>query len=63
MKFIPKHHRLQLRSAGFRYWMWERIWDWAFGERYRFRDGSIAYVRNGEIISIVYRDLVRWRKE
>lgn len=63
MCIIPRHHRKLLKYLGFRYWVWERAWDWAFGERYRFRDGSLAYVKNGEIITIRHGDRILWRKE
>ncbi len=49
---IPKHHRQLLRTIGLPHWFWNRISDWAFGERYKFRDGSVAYLYEGEIITI-----------
>ena len=60
---IPIHHRKLLKSIGYTRWFWTRTFDWAFGERYRFRDGSIAYINHDEIISIVRADRVLWRKE
>ena len=63
MSIIPRHHRKFLRSVGFRYWVWKRAWDWAFGKRYQFRDGSLAYVKNGEIITIRRGDKIIWKKE
>lgn len=49
---IPKHHRQLLKSIGLPHLFWFSIPDWAFGERYKFRDGSIAYLYDGEIITI-----------
>ena len=60
---IPKNYRKELRSAGFHYWMWKRIWDWAFGERYQFTDGCIAYIKNNEIVTIRRGDRILWRKD
>lgn len=59
---IPKHYRKQLKAIGIRKWSWDRIWDWAFGERYRFKDWSIAYVKNDEIITIRKGDRIIWKK-
>ena len=60
--FIPKQYRKQLRAIGFRWLFWERIHDWAFGERYRSRDRCIIYCREGEILSIRRGDRTLWRK-
>ena len=60
---IPNHYRKQLKSAGHPRWVWKRIWDWAFGKRYRFRDGSVAYIYDNEIVTIRHGDKVLWRKE
>ena len=60
---IPKRHRKLLKSVGHPKLTWVRIWDWAFGERYRFRDGSLAYLKNDEIITIRRGDSILWRKE
>lgn len=59
---IPKHHRKYLRTIGHPRWFWNRIDDWAFGERYKFRDGSIAYVQDGLIITIRRGSRIIWRK-
>ncbi len=58
---IPKHHRQQLRKIGLPHWFWFSISDWAFGERYKFRDGSIAYLDGDKIITIRKGDKVLWR--
>lgn len=60
---IPKHHRQMLKKAGFRYWLWFQIHHWAYGERYQFRDGSIAYLRDDEIITVRRGDKILWRRE
>lgn len=60
---IPKHHRQVLRSIGHPHWFWDRIADWAYGERYRFRNGSIAYLGDGEIITIRKGARILWRAE
>ncbi len=57
---IPKHHRQFLRSIGRPHWFWEQAPDWAFGERYRLRDGSIAYIGNGDIITIRRGAKILW---
>ena len=59
---IPKHHRKLLRSVGHRRLFWHRIFPWAFGERYKFRDGSIAYLKNDEIITIRRGDRILWMR-
>ena len=60
---IPKHHRQMLKSIGHPHLLWYRIDNWACGERYKFRDGTIAYLMDGEIITVrrVYKIL--WRRE
>ena len=58
---IPKHHRKQLKAIGFTRWFWSRIHDWAYGERYRFRDGTIAYLYDGKIITIRRGGRILWR--
>ena len=60
---VPKHHRELLKSIGHPHWVWKRTWDWALGKRYRFRDGSIAYIYEDEIITIRRGDRVLYRKE
>lgn len=59
---IPRHYRKQLKAIDYRKWFWRRIWDWAYGERYKFRDGSIAYVKRGDIVSIRYGGYTIWMK-
>lgn len=59
---IPKHHRRYLRTIGHPRWFWNRTYDWAYGERYQFRDGSIAYVKNGLIVTIRRGSRILWRK-
>lgn len=59
---IPKYHRKQLREAGHPHLLWTRIWNWALGERYRFRDGSVAYLMDDDIITIRKGDKILWRR-
>ena len=49
---IPTIDRRFLKSIGHPHWFWKRTYDWAFGERYLFRDGSIAYCKGGKITAI-----------
>ena len=60
---IPKHHRQMLKKAGFRRWFWYQISNWAYGERYKFRDGSIAYLMDDEIITVRRGAKILWRRE
>ena len=60
---IPKIYRKFLRSIGHPYWFWTRINNWAFGERYKFRDGSVAYLYGCKIITIRRADKILWRDE
>ena len=60
---IPKFHRQRLRRIGYPHWFWSQISNWACGERYRFRDGSIAYLLDDEIITIRRADKILWRRE
>jgi hypothetical protein len=58
---IPKIDRQFLRSIGHPHWFWNRINDWAYGERYKFRDGKIAYLYRGKIITIRKGGTILWR--
>lgn len=60
---IPKIDRQFLRRIGHPHWFWNRIHDWAFGERYKFRDGSVAYLFEGKIITIRKGTKMLWRAE
>ena len=60
---IPKYHRQMLKKMGFHHWFWSRIFNWAYGERYMFRDGSIAYLMDDEIITIRRGDKILYRRE
>ena len=60
---IPKDFRKQLRSIGHPYWFWYPIVDWAYGERYRFRDGVVAYLFDGEIVTLRKGITVVWRQD
>ena len=60
---IPKHYRKHLRAIGHHHWFWVRIPNWAFGERCRFRDASIAYLYGGEVITIRKGNRALWRKD
>ena len=58
---IPKHHRQHLRAIGHPHWFWRHYPDWALGERYKFRDGTVAYLFEGKIITIRKGAKVLWR--
>ena len=60
---IPKHHRQRLTEIGHGYWFWYQISDWAFGERYKFKNGVIAYLYAGEIVSLRKGAKVIWKLE
>lgn len=60
---IPKHHRQHLRSIGFPHWFWYNIPRWAYGDRYKFKDGSIAYLFDGAIVTIWKNTRVLWRAD
>ena len=60
---IPKQYRKQLWRAGHPRLCWYRLWDWAQGERYWFRDGCVAYLKDNEIITIRKGDKILWKKE
>ena len=60
---IPKYHRQLLKSIGFPHWFWFPINDWAYGKRYKFTDGSIAYLRGDEIVTVRRADKILWRRE
>ena len=59
---IPKHYRLFLRSIGFPHLFWYDLPNWACGERYKFNNGSVAYLFEGEIITIRKGARILWRK-
>jgi hypothetical protein len=52
---------MRLKLIGYPHWFWFRISNWAYGERYKFRDGSIAYLLDGEIISVKRGAKILWR--
>jgi hypothetical protein len=58
---IPKHHRKFLRSIGFPHWFWYPIPQWAYGDRYKFKDGSVVYLFDGEIVTIRKNARILWR--
>jgi hypothetical protein len=60
---IPKHYRRQLRSIGYYNWFWYRIQDWFYGERYKFIDGKVIYIFDGDIITIRKGTDILWRSE
>ena len=60
---ISKNHRTFLKRIDHPKWFWHRINDWAFGERYKFKDGAIAYLFDGEIVTIRKGADIIWRKE
>lgn len=58
---IPKHYRQQLKYIGYKRLFWQRIWDWAYGERYRLRGRIIVYTHAGKIVSIRKDGQTLWR--
>ena len=60
MMLIPKHHRQHLKSIGHSYWFWDRISDWAYGERYKFKNGVLAYLFDGEIVTLRRGAKILW---
>ena len=60
---IPRNYRRFLRKIGHPHWFWDKVTDWAFGERYRFRDRSVAYMGDGNIITIRRGSKVLWRED
>jgi hypothetical protein len=60
---IPKHHRQHLKAIGHRHWFWVRIPDWAHGERYKFRNGVVAYLFDGEIVTLRCGSNIIWKSE
>lgn len=60
---IPEHHRRLLRSIGHPHWFWYPIHEWAFGERYKFKNGDVVYLFRGEIITLRRGPNVLWKKE
>lgn len=60
---IPKHYRKVLRAIGFPHMFWFEISRWAWGDRYRFTDGSVAYLFDGEIVTIRKGARILWRTE
>ena len=59
---IPKHHRKFLRSIGFHHWFWYPIPNWAYGDRYKIKNGSVAYLFDDEIITIRHNARILWSK-
>ena len=60
---IPDHYRRTLRAIGHPHWFWYQIGDWAFGERFKFKNGDIAYIFRGEIVTIRRGVTALWNKE
>ena len=60
---IPGYYRRQLRDIGYPHWFWYQIGDWAYGERYKFKNGDIVYLARGEIISLRSGTKSLWTKE
>ena len=60
---IPKQYRQMLKSIGHPHMFWIRTYDWACGERYKFKDGSMAYLVDGEIVTIRKGTRTLWRKD
>ena len=60
---IPKYHRKLLNRIGRSHWFWRKIHDWAFGERYKFMNGDVAYLFKDEIITIRRGGYALWKKE
>jgi hypothetical protein len=60
---IPKYHRQMLKRIGHPHWFWYRIDNWAWGERYKFINGVVAYLFDGEIVTLRRSANIIWRKE
>ena len=60
---IPKHHRQFLRAIGFPHLFWYNLPMWAYGDRYKFKDGSVAYLFDDEIVTIRKNARILWRKD
>ena len=60
---IPTHHRQHLKAIGHRHWFWYRIPDWAHGERYKFKNGVVAYLFDGEIVTLRCGANIIWKLE
>ena len=60
---IPKHHRQFLRSIGHHHWFWYPTHNWAYGKRYKFRNGVVVYLFDEEIITLRRGADLIWRKE
>ena len=58
---IPKQHRQFLRVIGFPHMFCFDLPRWAGGDRYKFTDGTIAYLLDGEIITIRKGARILWR--
>jgi hypothetical protein len=58
---IPKHHRKLLRSIGHPHLFWDRIENWGFGERYKFKNGVVAYLFDGEIVTLRRGANIIWK--
>ena len=59
---IPTRQRRMLRSIGHPHWFWYQINDWAFGERYKFKNGDIVYLFKGEIVTLRRGTVALWNK-
>ena len=57
---IPKQYRKVLKQIGHHHWFWYRIDDWAHGERYKFPNHVVAYLLNGEIITLRRGSNIIW---
>lgn len=57
---IPKHHRRFLKSIGHPHWLWYPITNWAYGERYKFKNEVVAYLFDGEIVTLRRGATILW---
>lgn len=60
---IPSNRRRLLRDIGHYHLFWYRIDDWAFGERYKFKNGVVAYLFDNEIVTLRRGATILWRRE
>lgn len=58
---IPKHYRKRLRTLGHNHLFWHPIANWAYGERYKFKNGVVAYLLDGEIVTLRRGANVMWK--
>ena len=60
---VPKHHRQFLKSIGHWHLLWYPVAGWAYGKRFKFKNGVVVYLHGDEIVSLRHRTDFIWRKE